>query len=104
MTELFILGVLVVIYIIGFAISVADSTAGLHCRDDFYSVDTHSRDAEPRDVWRALVWPIMAVFKVFRALMGIFNAVIQYPILLIGYKYKDTTLDRVIRRWCDKEY
>jgi len=92
---------IIAIYGIGFAISISESTTVYHCRDDFSAVDTYTKDAETSDVWLALIWPLALSFNTVLFILYLLNALIQYPLLLIGIKYKNSRLDNIIRKFCD---
>ena len=96
--------VLIIIYVIGFAISITNSTTSYHCRDDFSYVDTETRNAEPKDAWLALLWPLKGILSILFAVLDCINSLIQYPLLLLGIRYKDTKLSKWINKCCDNKY
>ena len=56
------------------------------------SVFTSNNDAEPEDVWQAMLWPCRFFWMTCRMFTDIFNNILVFILLIFGYKYKNTKI------------
>lgn len=104
MMEIYAGVITLIVYIIGLGISISSSTTSHHCRDDFSGVDTTYRDAEPKDAWLSLIWPLRVIRGFIWLTIAIVNDVVCYPLLLLGFKYKNTNLYKKIDKITDDKF
>lgn len=84
--------VMIIAYIIGFAITISCRTTDHKCSEDSFEVMTIHRDANTKDAWMALIWPLFALYKLFCAILYILNNIVHYTLLLVGIHYENTKL------------
>lgn len=70
-------------------------------KDKHTSIESN-RDATTKDMWLALVWPLRIIKFVFFITLELLNDLMQYPLLLIGIKYKGSKIDRKIKLYVER--
>lgn len=92
---------LVAVYILGMGLSISDDTKESSWEwisyKDSYGTRSWYRDATPKDMWRAIIWPLRMLRCIFWSMLDMINSLVQYPLLIVGIKYKESNLDREIR-------
>lgn len=96
------------IYIFGICMSISDSTSDSSWEylsyKGSYGMRTWHNDATPKDMWLALAWPFRLINMIVWGALDCVNSLLQYPLLLVGVKYKDSNLDRKIRMYLEGKY
>lgn len=77
-------------YIIGIGVYLIEVTAECSVADDFTDVHINSREATTKDVWLALIWPILLLKLLLIGIVLIINELMVLVLLLVGFKYKNT--------------
>lgn len=95
--------VAIIVYIIITCAVVDNRCTTYKCRDDFSEVDTNTRDATTKDVWIGLCWPVLLIWVLLKTIVFILNDIVLCLGLLIGFKYKSTTVYKNIRDWAIKD-
>ncbi|RLC16452.1 MAG: hypothetical protein DRI24_08405 [Deltaproteobacteria bacterium] len=105
---LFVIILMAVIYIIGICMSIRKSVTHYEWKylsyTGMHGYQTYYKNATPRNMWRALMWPFRTINFMFWTFLDILHDLIQYPLLIVGIKYKDSNLDRKIRRFLNIRY
>ena len=78
---------------------VSSRCTSYKCRKDFSDVDERVRDATTKDVWVGLCWPILFLWLLVRCVMCVINELFVLILLLIGFKYKNTKMYKLINEW-----
>lgn len=97
------------LYLLGVYSVLVDRTTSYRNRHDIFSTGNYDpikikRNATPKDMWYAVLWPIRVPGYVLFGLLDTLNSLIQFPLLLIGIRYKDSNLDRKIRMYLEGKY
>lgn len=61
-------------------------------------ITSGNREAEPRDVRRALIWPIIGVIFFVKSIVWILNDIVAGFLLIFNFNYKQTKLYQFIYR------
>lgn len=98
--------IVLIVYILGIGFCIHDRTLRFEHRSTSYEPGEHCfayhTNAEPSDMWMGVIWPIRLLWLLFWLFLLSCNYVIQYPLLLVGIRYRDTNLDRRIRSFLDR--
>lgn len=62
-------------------------------------VTSGKRDANPRDMWWAMIWPIRLVFFFICGFLWLFHDFIALFLLVFSYQYKKTEMYKKIDKW-----
>jgi len=65
-----------------------------------YTTCSH-REATPKDAWLGVIWPLLLLWVIIKAVIWITNDLLSGIFLLFGFRYKKTGFYKIIDRWTD---
>lgn len=97
------------IYIMGIGVAISDRTTSYKNRYDIHSTGKYdplkvTRNPEPKDMWMAIIWPLKFIWCAVWGTLDALNSLIQYPLLLLGVRYKGSKMDWKIRNFLEGKY
>lgn len=97
----------IAVYLLVFFVSIAcDTTENVEYHDGgflnlgFTTCDY--RRATTKDVWKAIFWPIRAVWFTLKGIILLTNLVLGLVLLIVGIKYNRSEIHDKIEDWCHR--